>query len=210
MTIEVDIRCHCGRFAGAASGLSPGAGSRVVCYCDDCQLFQHALGQAGRVLDAHGGTDIFQTSPGRIRITAGREQLACLRLTPRGTLRWYAGCCHTPIGNTPATPALTFVGLITDCLAGNGDLDAALGPVQRRVFGRYAIGAPAGLDVDDGASLSVILGFLGRVLRWRLRGDHRRSPFFDAETGRPVVKPRVLSGGELADLRSRQQRFRRN
>ena len=30
------------------------------------------------------------------------------------------------------------------------------------------------------------------LLRWRLRGDQKRSPFFHAETWTPVVEPTVL------------------
>lgn len=38
------------------------------------------------------------------------ENLACLRLTDKGLLRWYSTCCQTPIGNTSANWKISFVG----------------------------------------------------------------------------------------------------
>jgi hypothetical protein len=38
-----------------------------------------------------------------------------------------------------------------------------------------------------------------QLLRWRLRGDHRRSPFF-GDDGGPVAPPRVLAPAERAAL----------
>jgi len=34
-----------------------------------------------------------------------------------------------------------------------------------------------------------------RILLWRLRGDHRRTPFFDPATGAPVAEPGGPAGG---------------
>jgi hypothetical protein len=41
------------------------------------------------------------------------------------------------------------------------------------------------------------------MLRWRLRGDHRHSPFFDADTGQPRATARVLDAAEREELRER-------
>ena len=65
-------------------------------------MFAHFLERAEDVLDGYGGTEVLQLSQGRLRLERGSDRLACLRLTPRGLLRWYAGCCDTPIGNVPA------------------------------------------------------------------------------------------------------------
>jgi hypothetical protein len=43
----------------------------------------------------------------------------------------------------------------------------------------------------------MIFRFLRILVGSRLRGDHQRSPFFDA-AGAPVAKPLVLSEDELA------------
>ena len=63
MATNLPVRCFCGKLQGIAHDVSPDVGNHVACYCDDCQSFQHALGQAERVLDANGGTDIYQMSP---------------------------------------------------------------------------------------------------------------------------------------------------
>lgn len=206
MSADLAIRCRCGKLEGRLRDASPGAGRRVTCYCDDCQAFQHALGQADTVLDAHGGTDIYQVTPAKLELTRGLEQLACLRLTPRGTLRWYAACCNTPIGNTLATPALPFVGLVTACLQSDAGLDATIGPPGRGVFGRYARGDRAEIAAHDAAPLALYADFLLRVLGRRLRGDHQRSPFFDPATGRPRAEPWVLDATELAAIRKQTRR----
>ena len=84
---------------GVASEVSPSAGFRVFCYCKDCQAFARFLARAD-VLDAAGGTDIFQMPPGRVKLTAGADALRCLRLSHKGVFRWYADCCRTPIANS--------------------------------------------------------------------------------------------------------------
>jgi len=169
---------------------SPRTGNRLVCYCDDCQAFARDLGRED-ILDEHGGSDIFQTSSGCVEILAGGEALACVKQTSR-LLRWYARCCNTPIGNTLPWAQVPFVGLIHCCLDfESADLskDAVLGPVRGVGFARYATGDPATLAADDRSPLRPLLRLLPIVARARLRGDHKRSPFFDPETGEPVVPP---------------------
>jgi hypothetical protein len=141
------------------------------------------------VLDAHGGTEVYQISPARLEITDGLEALACMRLTSRGPLRWYARCCHTPIGNTLPTRQIPYVGLVRACMNVSGaSLDEVLGPVDPGVWARYATGDRSAINAYDGVPLSVLFRVAAKILSWRLRGDHRRSPFFD-EAGAPVVTP---------------------
>ncbi len=68
MPTTLPIRCSCAALRGTALGVSANRGNRVVCYCDDCQSFAYFLGRADQILDAHGGTDIFQTSPARLEM----------------------------------------------------------------------------------------------------------------------------------------------
>ena len=89
---------------GVGARGSPSAGFRFLCYCKDCQAFARFLERAD-VLDAAGGTDIFQMPPGRMKFTAGADALRCLRLSDKTRVfRWYADCCRTPIGNTADRP----------------------------------------------------------------------------------------------------------
>ena len=203
-TQEISLRCSCGEIEGVATGISPAAGTHLVCYCDDCQTFQHAIGQAEQVLDAHGGTEIFQMSAGQLRFTKGADQLRCLRLGPKGPVRWYAGCCNTPIGNTLDRPALPFVGVVTACLAVSDEAALrALGPLKKGVFRKYALGDTSTLDAHDGVPLAAVGSFIVKLLRWRFRGDHKRSPFFDPASGELIAEPWVLSKEERAARRAK-------
>lgn len=155
-------------------------------------------------MDAHGGTEILQISPARLSITEGNDRLACLRLRPKGLLRWYAACCKSPLGNTQATGQVPFVGLFCSALGPSAaEVEVALGPIRARVNGRFAQGdrGPddhAELEAFERWSLPMILRFARIVLAARLRGDHRRSPFFDSRTGDPVAVPRILTEAELS------------
>jgi hypothetical protein len=190
---DVRIVCECGQLQGAAHDVSPRAGNRLVCYCDDCQAYAEYLGCADRVLDAHGGTEIFQLSPAALRFTTGTEHLACLRLTRNGVLRWYASCCNTPIGNTLPTRQIPYVGVVHVCFDPAGrSLDEVLGPVRARVNGRFARGDRSRIDAHDRAPFGMLVRVVGKLLLWRLRGDHKRSPLFD-RSGRPIVEPLIVS-----------------
>jgi hypothetical protein len=195
---DLPLSCRCGAVRGIARGVTPDVGNHCVCYCDDCQAFPKALGRP-EVLDANGGTDIFQLSPARVTFTHGIERVECLKLTPEGLARWYASCCNTPIGNTLATPGIPFVGLIRSFIPEPcGD---ALGPIRARVFREFATGDEAAIPPDNQSRWTMLLRVVGLMLTWRLRGDHRRSPFFGPTTRAPLKAPRVLSATERAALR---------
>jgi len=58
----------------------------------------HLRAEAALMPDA--GVALYQTRPDCVHIDDGAEHLACLRLSPKGLLRWYASCCDTPLANT--------------------------------------------------------------------------------------------------------------
>lgn len=199
---DLELRCSCGTVRGVVHGVARRHANRAVCYCDDCQSFAHFLGHAGEILDAYGGTPIVQLSPARLELAAGAEQLRVMRLTAKGALRWYTACCSWPIGNTLATRQVPFLGLIETAIeAGQGAdaIDLTVGPVHARAFARFARGDTSVLEkVYKGPPIALALRLAGLMVRWRLRGDHKRSPFFDAETSAPVSAPHVLSPAQLA------------
>jgi hypothetical protein len=191
------LRCRCGTLQGFVT--DPRNVNRAVCYCGDCRAFAYALGREKDVLDERGGSDVIQTVPKNVTFTRGIESLACLRLTEKGLLRWYARCCNTPIANLLASPKFSFVGLVSSCLVQPGmSLDDAFGPVRVRVHTQGAKGEPKPKQVGIA---STIVWFIVTTLKARLNGDYKRNPFFRAETGTPIVPPRVLSGTELAEVR---------
>ncbi len=193
------LRCRCGTLQGQVH--DPRNSNHALCYCRDCQAFAHFLGRAGEVLDERGGTEVIQVLPRNVVFTQGADSLACMRLTSKGLVRWYAACCKTPIGNTLHTPKMSFIGLVHTCLkttdAGRESLDAVFGPVTCWVNPSGAKGEPKPKVAGLGRTL---VWFFGTVVRARLNGDYRKTPFFDMATGQPVVQPRILSDPEHVQL----------
>ncbi len=196
------MRCECGSVRGTLHAVSPSRVVRAVCYCDDCQAFAHYLGRADAVLDDYGGTTIFQVSPSRLTIAEGEQHLACVRLTGRNLLRWYAACCGTPIGNTPGSHKLHFLGLIhafLDLSDPEVAVDKALGPVRSRAFKKFATGDTSVIIAMPEQGLPFLLGGVRRILGALLTGAYRVTPFFDG-SGKPVAAPRSLSREERSRL----------
>lgn len=171
----MNLRCRCGAVTG---DMDPArAYARATCYCVDCRAFARFLGQPG-LLDAAGGTDIVPTAPASVRLTGGVAHVACMSLSPKGLLRWYAACCRTPLGNTPRDPATPYIGMAVACMdAAPAALDDAFGPVGHCVIRATSATAPVrGTPVAFAmGGLRIVLGIIGARLR-RERG----SPFFDA------------------------------
>lgn len=188
------LQCRCGTLKGSlAAGRRV---NRVICYCRDCQAFAHYLGDAGAVLDERGGSDIVQVQPKYLAFTQGVDRLACLRLTPKGLLRWYVRCCRTPIGNTLATPKVSFIGLLHSCLGARaGSLNEAFGPVSAWVNVKGAQGDPKPREQGVG---KCVWWFVRMAMKARISGEYRLTPLFRAATGAPIVAPHVLSPEELS------------
>jgi hypothetical protein len=201
----LSLRCRCGAVRGVARDVAPSTINHCFCYCDDCQAFAHFLGRADDVLDAHGGTEITQMSQASVELTAGADMVAAMRLSPQGMIRWYTSCCRTPIGNTMPTTALPFIGVIKAFIDAPA---AALGPIRGRGFKKGAKGGSAAVPKDGLPEPLMIARVLAKVLRWRMRGDHRRSAFRDPGTGRLRAEPLVLGAAEREDLKERCARWR--
>ena len=190
------LRCRCGTLKGHVS--HPEKVSRGVCYCKDCQAFAHFLGKTDDVLDEMGGTDVMATLPKYVTFTQGLEVLACMSLTETGMLRWYTSCCRTPIGNTPRDFKTSHVGLVHTCLAGPPRaLDDSFGPVRMRVNTKHAKGKPKPLPIS---TVTSIFRFLSSLIRARLDGSFKSTPFFTSDRGTPVVPPKVLTSSERERL----------
>jgi hypothetical protein len=194
------LRCRCGRLQGEIA--EPSRGTRGVCYCRDCQAFARFLGPPPGMLDTLGGTDVTAVRPHRVSFTQGVEQLACISLSPRGVLRWYAACCRTPIANTPRDWRVPHVGVLHSALEGPGapSLDASFGPVRLRVNRHGANGVAPRASMLTTAH--AIAGFVGSMALTRITGRYRRTPFFSA-AGRPRAEPRVLDDAERATVYAR-------
>lgn len=200
MAGELIHRCRCGSVAVKLQLPGRGAGTRVTCYCKDCQTAGRLFGAEAEILGPAGGTDIYQTTPDRLQILHGAEALRIIRLSPKGLLRWHAGCCDTPMFNTLERLALPFVGLVLRPDE-RAMADAALGPVTAHAFTASAPpgqGAPA-RDVHvarTGGQL--VLRMIAALLSGRAKLNPLR-----ASDGGPIAPVRVLTREERAAARSR-------
>jgi Family of unknown function (DUF6151) len=198
MPVDLPLACRCGHVRGVAHGLAPSACFRFICYCQDCQAFARFLKRPD-VLDAAGGTDILHVPTGRVELTAGADAVRCLRFSGR-VFRWYAECCRTPIANT-AGPRFPVVGLIS-AFMGQPDgrsREDVLGLPLCRIFGRSAVG-PLPANAPPPPSLRLFLQRAWRLFGWWWRGLGRPTPFFDAQTGKPLSAPYVFTPAERAAL----------
>ncbi len=192
------LHCQCGTLKGFVT--LPAGASRGVCYCNDCQAYAHFLGKADDILDEMGGTDVVAILPRHVTFTQGLEVLACMSLTESGMLRWYASCCNTPIGNTPRNFKMAHVGLVHACLKDPSKaLERSFGPVRMRVNTKTAKGEPKSMPVS---TITSVLRFLSSLIRARLDGSYRLTPFFDPNLGTPVTSPKVLTSKERAQVMS--------
>ncbi len=154
------------------------------------------------MLDAAGGTDIFQMAIGRLEILSGLDAVRCVKLSAR-VYRWYAGCCRTPIGNTagPGFPLFALIHSFAEAAPDAPPLGRVLGPPRCRLFARSAtVELPP--DAPPPVSAGLFLYRLRRVAGWWARGLGRPNPFFDDKTAAPISPPHVLGAEERAALES--------
>jgi hypothetical protein len=191
------LRCSCGALTGSIANVQ--SANHARCYCEDCQAFARFLGREADLLDARGGCEYIQTLPKDVTFDQGLEHLSCMRLTESGLLRWYAACCNTPIGNTPATSKLPFVGLARACLEGSAtSVDESFGPVRFCLFTSGARGYP---QPKAFGRAGATFWLIRNRLRARSTGGFSQNPFFVIATDQPIAAPRTLSPAERERLR---------
>ncbi|SLN57445.1 hypothetical protein TRL7639_03124 [Falsiruegeria litorea R37] len=188
MTAPLGFSCGCGALKGHVTANGVRAGTHVVCYCADCRASERFFQQPD---PAPGPVDIFQLSPETVVIDQGTEHLAAIRLSPNGMFRWYANCCNTPICTTLKSAKTPFAGMN----AQRFDDPGSLGPVVSKGF----VPAADGSRKHESAYRSA-WPLIKRMAASRLSGRWKNTPFFDADSGAPVVEPRVIDKAERKAL----------
>jgi hypothetical protein len=197
MNRTLPLRCECGTVTDVVA--VQGLAVHGACYCRDCQAFARHLGRPERMLDAQGGTEVIGTLPGRVQLTSGQDRLACVTLTPRGPLRWYADCCRMSIGNSSRAPKTPFLTLHCRAIAApRADLDRAFGPSSFRLAVAAATAPVARSRVGFMLAAPKILW---NILSARISGSWRNNPFFRPGTDEPIRTPLQLSKEERYRLR---------
>ncbi len=190
---DLAISCRCGAFQATLKNVSPKTGSHVQCHCKDCQAGAGALGAEDCLLP-RGGTDIFQTVPSNLELSTGTQNLACLRLSPKGLVRWYASCCDTPVFNTLGSQKMAFLGVMVPALQGE-NVQKTIG--RTICVAHTAAAALGSVALKDHGFNRAGLNILIRHFSALMQGKAKSSPLFD-DTGNFVVEPRVLSKDERA------------
>lgn len=175
---DITFACRCGAVSGTLHDVRPAEGTHVVCHCQSCA---RAMTLSGLGHEASSGVDLWQTTPDRIEITTGIDQLTPVRLSPKGLFRWTAQCCDTPMFNTFPGPGIPFAGVLTRILSDS----APLGPVIAHGF----ITGPNGKQRHQNGS-RVIWRMLKRTAAAKLGGKGRQTPFFTAD-GTPIAPPQL-------------------
>ncbi|MFC7290045.1 DUF6151 family protein [Hirschia litorea] len=194
----MQIGCACGKVSGRVEKASSKTVNRIRCYCRDCQAGAY-LTDVDKVLDSHGGTEIYQTSPALISFHHGLENIGCTRLAGKGLMRWHSTCCNTAIANTLEDRKFAFVGLVHTCVQSPEMGDARDQLIGAQIFDVNTGGAKNG-PIKRIGQRRTIFKILSGVLKAKVTGTYKMNPFFDAVSGKPIVKPRVLSGEESAAI----------
>jgi hypothetical protein len=186
------LQCQCGALRGQLR--EPQVAHRGVCYCKDCRAYAAHLGVESQTHDAFGGAEFVATQATYVSFSEGARYLACLSLSGKGLLRWYATCCNTPVGNTPRNWRLPYVGLVHTCLrAEPGGFERSFPQLKMRLNTGSARHAPPGMALTTFGTLAA---FIPRLVASSISGAYKPSPFFNSPGGDPVATVRVLSKSE--------------
>jgi hypothetical protein len=196
----MEVQCECGKFQARLKAFPRNTPGRLVCYCDDCQIYLQHIKRSD-LLDVNGGTEIIPAYPADVEILSGKKLLICTRLSEKGMFRFSTSCCNTPIANTrPHTPWIGFLNRVYTVRTPD-ILEQKLGPIRCRVMGRFAKGTPpAGTPKNlNFAAMASVIPF---VLKGKLLKKSIPSPFFEQDSSTPISEPHVLSKTELLAARS--------
>lgn len=183
------IQCDCGTLQAELTAFPHNSPGRLMCYCADCQAYLNRLGRA-ELLDDWGGSEVIPVYPSEFRIISGADKLCCNRLSARGLNRWSASCCNAPIVNTPA--GFPWAGILRS--AYDASDPAALdrmGKVRSRIMGKDAK-PDAPFRISDKIGFADMLVVLPFIVKGKLLGKHKPSPFFAEDGKTPVVEPVLL------------------
>jgi hypothetical protein len=187
MSAKIKLQCACGAVKGTLD-VVPKEFFHVHCLCNDCQKFAAYLENQDKILDQHGGSELFQTYPSNLCFTEGNDNIRCVQLREKGLYRWHTSCCNMPLGNTMTSAKVPFVGVSVKLMRFENpeQKQQLLGPVTLKAFGKYALG-----DMPSDVHPDFPKSFMPKILKFMIKGlfkgKSKPSPFF--RDGEPVAKP---------------------
>ena len=154
---------------------------------------------APEVLDADGGSHIFQMDPKDFEISTGLDQIVCARVTEKGPLRWYSSCCNTPLGNSfPSGKKPFFVGVFPIAIGHVGTSDefaSLVGPARGYAFPKE--------KATFGAKLKLwrmLLRVIRKILVWRFSSGGSDTSFFASTTAGSAKKLTLISAEQVKKI----------
>ena len=197
MSADLPFTCRCGAVRGEIENVGPRAGDFVVCHCTDCQAFANRFDAGDRLFGDGAGTLLYQSRCARMRIESGVDELRCIHLTEEATLRWYAGCCDTPLFNSYKNGKIPYV----TTLVGNCDAEARTRLLGEPIGHLFVDDDPACTGPVRRLSMNTLMRrFFVRMVKDIVSGDRRRSALFDPETLEPVSTPMRLTKDNTAHV----------
>lgn len=184
------IQCDCGEFQAEISDGWKSSPGRLVCYCDDCQAFVNQIGRQD-VLDEHGGTEVIPVYPSDITVLSGLDKLCHTVLSKKGPKRISTLCCNSPILNTRAK--FPWAGIFnTALLAADKNSVGKFGKIKARIMGAFATSTPP-YKVSNKIAPRDMLVVMPFILKGKIFGKHKQSPFFKEDGYSPVSVLRAES-----------------
>ncbi len=176
---SVAFHCTCGSTAGDIR-VGRNTGTHTRCHCVLCnRAMSHYSGPRTRA----EGVELFQTTPDKISMLQGADNLVAVKVSPNDMIRWVAGCCDTLLFITPVDVRSSLVGIVLE----NVDDMEPFGPVVADSY--------VGTGDEKGRHQKgwrIASGLVRRGLRARLNGTWKDTIFFDPDTGVPAVEPVLL------------------
>ncbi len=185
---DTKFSCTCGQLSGCIRNVAPQTVVRARCFCADCRAAEICHNQPD---PGENGVDLVMVDPATLSIDQGADNLAAIKIYPKGILRWYAKCCGARLFNTLDTARFVFITVAADRV----DKKDALGPEQARAF----VKQPNGKVKHENAGrlyVPMILRSVGRLFTGRWRDN----PLFDRETGAMRAEPHILTREERRSI----------
>ncbi len=181
------IQCDCGNFQAELANSPKNSPGRLMCYCDDCQAFAETLKRTD-ILDEFGGTQLVPAYPSDITFIKGANHLCYSQVTQDGLHRFSTDCCNSPIANTRAN--FPWAGIFHSAYtAADTKALSKFGDIRARIMGKYAKGKPD-FKISDKLGLRDMVAVLPFILKGKLFGKHKGSPFFEPDGLTPIAPKR--------------------
>lgn len=176
---ETPFRCRCGQIEGALHAPQK-RGIHLVCFCDSCRAGALHCGDAP---PRGQPVDLYLTQPENVTIHRGSDKLEPFVFSPRGIIRWKAGCCGVQMFSSQPDPRTAFMSVRADRFDNVQDL----GPVVCRSF------IPKGNGKTKHEGIGALMKLIAGAVRARLTGKWRQTPLYDTGTLKPIKQAELIS-----------------